>query len=112
MPISLIASWLATGPPGIDWVWWVTVWTWVKPWRFWTMPSPTKTMAKTNASGRRIRTVVRVRSTQKFPMVRWRRRTRPRIRATTTAIPTAADAKFCTASPSIWVRWLIVDSPA
>jgi hypothetical protein len=28
-----------------------------------------------------------------------------------TAIPTAADTKFCTASPAIWVRWLIVDSP-
>ncbi len=36
---------------------------------------------------------------------------KPRINATATAIPTAADRKFCTVSPSIWVRWLIVVSP-
>ncbi len=28
-----------------------------------------------------------------------------------TARPTAADTKFCTASPAIWVRCDIVDSP-
>ena len=27
------------------------------------------------------------------------------------AMPAAADTKFCTASPTIWVRWLIVASP-
>ena len=27
------------------------------------------------------------------------------------AMPAAADTKFCTASPVIWVRWLIVASP-
>ena len=26
-------------------------------------------------------------------------------------MPAAADTKFCTARPSIWVRWLIVSSP-
>ena len=31
--------------------------------------------------------------------------------ATATAIPTAAETKFCTASPDICVRLLIVDSP-
>ena len=31
--------------------------------------------------------------------------------ATITAMPAAADTKFCTASPTIWVRWLIVVSP-
>ena len=31
--------------------------------------------------------------------------------ATATAMPAAADTKFCTARPSIWVRWLIVSSP-
>ena len=27
------------------------------------------------------------------------------------AMPAAADTKFCTVRPSIWVRWLIVTSP-
>ena len=31
--------------------------------------------------------------------------------AAITAMPAAAETKFCTASPIIWVRWLIVDSP-
>ena len=35
----------------------------------------------------------------------------PRMSATTTAMPAAADTKFCTVRPSIWVRWLIVTSP-
>ena len=26
-------------------------------------------------------------------------------------MPAAADTKFCTVRPSIWVRWLIVSSP-
>ena len=55
--------------------------------------------------------VIRVRSTQKFPIVSERRRVRPRIRATTTAMPTAAETKFWTVSPAIWVRWAMVDSP-
>ncbi len=55
--------------------------------------------------------MIRVRSTQKFPIVSERRRVRPRISATTTAIPTAAETKFCTVSPAICVRWAIVDSP-
>ena len=55
--------------------------------------------------------VIRVRSTQKFPIVSDRRRVRPRISATTTAIPTAAETKFWTVSPAICVRWAIVDSP-
>ncbi len=32
--------------------------------------------------------------------------------ATATAMPTAADTKFCTTSPAIWVNWAIVSSPA
>ncbi len=54
---------------------------------------------------------MRTRSTQKFPIVSLRRRASPRISATATEIPTAADTKFCTVSPAIWVRWLIVASP-
>ena len=54
---------------------------------------------------------MRVRSTQKFPSVSAPRRVMPRMMATTTAMPAAADTKFCTVSPTIWLRWLIVDSP-
>ena len=35
----------------------------------------------------------------------------PRMIATTTAMPAAAETKFWTLSPSICVRWLIVSSP-
>ena len=51
-----------------------------------------------------MRTQPRTRSTQKLPIrsVRWR--VKPRISATATAMPTAADAKFCTASPAICTR--------
>jgi hypothetical protein len=51
------------------------------------------------------------RSTQKFPTVDARRRASPRTNAAITAMPAAADMKFSRASPVIWVRWLIVDSP-
>ena len=68
-------------------------------------------MATTNDSGSRMRSVVRVRSTQKLPSVRRPRRLIPRMMAMATAIPAAADTKFCTDSPTICVRWLIVSSP-
>ena len=74
-------------------------------------PWLTITSAARNASGRRMRTIDLVRSTQKLPMVALRRRISPRISAIATASPTAADTKFCVASPTIWVKWLIVDSP-
>ena len=54
---------------------------------------------------------MRVRSTQKLPIVDDRRRDRPRISAASVAMPAAADTKFCTDRPTIWVRWLIVASP-
>ena len=65
----------------------------------------------TKAIGNKMRTVVRVRSTQKLPIVRADRRARLRISAAASAMPTAADTKFWTASPDIWTRWPIVDSP-
>ena len=55
--------------------------------------------------------MARTRSTQKFPIVFAPRRQNPRIRATATAIPTAALTKFCTASAPIWDRYDIVVSP-
>jgi len=53
----------------------------------------------------------RTRSTQKLPTRSVRERMKPRTRAIATAMPTAAEAKFCTASPDIWTRCPIVDSP-
>ena len=46
--------------------------------------------------------VIRVRSTQKLPSRSVWVRASPRMRATATEIPTAADRKFCTARPAIW----------
>ena len=38
-------------------------------------------------------------------------RANPRTSATATAMPTAAETKFCTARPAICTRWPMVDSP-
>ena len=68
-----------------------------------------------NAIGRRMRVTLRTRSRQKLPIVAAPflrpERVMPRMSAIAIARPTAADTKFCTAKPNIWVRWLIVDSP-
>ena len=101
----------ATGPPVMVWDWPANVVTSVPADRFCTAPSATSTTAPTTAMGSRIRKHPRTRSTQKFPTRSVRDRAKPRTRATATAIPTAADAKFCTASPAIWARCPIVDSP-
>ena len=55
--------------------------------------------------------VPRTRSTQKLPSSAVRVRAKPRTRATATAMPTAAETKFCTVRPAIWTRWPWVDSP-
>ena len=55
--------------------------------------------------------VARVRSTQKLPSRSVRERAKPRSSAMATEIPTAADRKFWTVSPTIWTRWPMVDSP-
>ena len=47
---------------------------------------------------------MRVTSTQKLPMDDDERAAKPRIRAKATAMPVAADRKFCTPSASICVR--------
>ena len=78
-PTSLIASWLAIGPPVIVCSWPVTVVTVLLPWKFWIAPWLTSTSATTNAIGSSMRVHVRTRSTQKLPSVCVRRRTRPRI---------------------------------
>ena len=111
VPSCLIAIWLATGPPGICWVDPATVCAVVKPCVFWITPHASSTIATTNASGSRMRSVVRIMSTQKLPTVRLPARDSPRISATITAIPAAADTKFWTVRPIICVRWLSVFSP-
>ena len=70
----------------------------------WTTPWETRISARTKDTGRRMYRVVRVRSTQKLPTVALDRRANPRIIATSTAMPAAADTKFWTVRPSIWVR--------
>ncbi len=49
-------------------------------------------------------TAERTRSTQKLPIACVDRPIKPRISATSTAMPVAADKKFCTPSPSIWLK--------
>ena len=48
--------------------------------------------------------VLRVRSTQKLPMSFVVCRAIPRMSATITAMPVAAETKFCTVRAAIWVR--------
>ena len=55
---------------------------------------------------------MRIRSGQKLPSVLALRREMPRMTATTTAMPTAAETKFCTARPAIWEKFESVVSPA
>ncbi len=63
-----------------------------------------KTTASSVDSGSSTYTVLRVRSTQKLPIPFTERRAKPRIKAKATAIPVAAEKKFCTAKASICVR--------
>ncbi len=96
-----MTSWLATGPPVIVCEPPVKVVTSVPAVRFCTMPAAMNTIVPSTAIGRSTRITRRVRSTQKLPSRSLRLRARPRITATATAMPTAADRKFWTASPAI-----------
>ena len=53
---------------------------------------------------------MRVRSTQKLPRVPLFARASPRMTATATTIPTAAETKFWTASPPSWTAYPRVTS--
>jgi hypothetical protein len=64
----------------------------------------TKISAPMTDSGSSSRITARVRSTQKLPSRSVFDRVNPRIIAIATTSPTAADMKFCTARPDIWVR--------
>ena len=59
----------------------------------------TSTSAKMSEIGISTHSVVRVRSTQKFPIVFALRRANPRITAAAIAIPAAAERKLCDVSP-------------
>ncbi len=48
--------------------------------------------------------MVRVRSTQKLPTVAALARVKARASGTTMAMPVAADRKFCTVKPAIWLK--------
>ena len=63
-----MTSWLATGPPVMCCVAPASVFTSVA-WKFWIAPAATRTIAPITAIGSRIRNVIRVRSTQKLPIV-------------------------------------------
>ncbi len=71
-----------------------------------------KMMAPMTLIGKRIRVMMRTRSTQKLPRVLDRARVRPRMRATATAMPAAAEVNISTTRPAIWVNWDMVSSPA
>ena len=68
-------------------------------------------MPTTMASGSSTYSVTRTRSAQKFPSSPAPRRAKPRMTAASTAMPTAAETKFWTVRPVIWLRYDSVDSP-
>jgi hypothetical protein len=78
----------------------------------WMTPCETRNSAPTTLIGSRMYSSVRIRSAQKLPSVFPLRRAIPRITAATTAMPTAAETKFWTASPAICEKYESVVSPA
>jgi hypothetical protein len=105
VPSCLMASCEATGPPRTSWLPPATVVIASCGRKFWMTPPATRRIAATNAMGRRIRTLARTRSDQKFPTrPSVSDRENPRTSAMATAMPTAPETKFWTASPIIWSR--------
>ena len=100
VPSSLIASWLATGPPGRVWLPPAIVVITRSGSRFWITPQASSSTATTMLNGSSRRSTIRIRSTQKLPSSALLRAAKPRSRAAATAIPTAAEAKFCTVRPT------------
>lgn len=58
----------------------------------------------TRLSGMRMWMTILVISTQKLPSPSVLTLIKPRIKANNTAMPVAAETKFCTVKPSAWVR--------
>ncbi len=76
-----------------------------------TTPCETSRSVSMIDSGNKMYNVERVRSTQKLPIIVVCRRTNPRINATSTAMPAAAETKFCMVRPTICVKYDSVVSP-
>ena len=72
--------------------------------KFWITPWETSTSAPITEIGASTYRIVRTRSCQKLPRLLPLRPTIPRISATATTIPTPAESKFCTVSPTIWLK--------
>ncbi len=105
VPSSLMTSWLATGPPGIVCCApAIVLTTWSCRAKFWITPPAIRMIAPMMERGSRMRMVPRTRSTQKLPSSPVLRRASPRTKAMATAMPTAAETKFCTANPAICTR--------
>ncbi len=105
VPSSLIASWEATGPIAI-----VCAPPLVRPdtcryvAKFWIDPWKISTSGDHDRHRQQDVEDVRIRSCQKFPSDLPLRPMIPRISAIATQMPTAAEAKFCTVSPAIWLK--------
>ncbi len=93
----------ATGPPGMFCLPPASVAADRKPLKFWTAPWLTRTRVPRIERGTRTRTMLRVRSTQKLPIVR-EDPAIPRITARATESPIAAAVNWATTSPAIWPR--------
>ena len=111
VPSSLMASCEAMGPCGIFCVAPSSVVTACVGLKFWMTPCDIRTTAPARLIGRSTQSVARTRSDQKLPMPFASTRATPRTKAIAIAMPVAADAKLCTASPAICVNSDIVDSP-
>ena len=101
LPISLMTSCEATGPPTMFCWPPVSVEITCVALKLSITPVAIRMMAPITESGSRTRITIRVVSTQKFPSRSVLLRMKPRISAITTTMPTAALTKFCTARPAI-----------
>ncbi len=104
VPRILIASCDATGPSEMTCFTPSSVVASTVPAKVCGMPCQTHTSAPITEIGSSRYSVMRVRSAQKLPIVFVVRRAKPRITATATAMPAAADRKFCTVRPNICDR--------
>ncbi len=101
LPSSLMTSCEATGPPTMVWCWPASVVTAWPALKLSMTPPAARISAPANAIGSSSRSTHRVTSTQKLPSRSVLRRMNPRTIAMAIAMPTAAEAKFCTARPHI-----------
>ena len=94
VPSILIAICEATGPMAMVWRAPSRVVASIEPASVCGMPRKIRASAKTMQIGSSTKRVILVRSTQKLPIFRTDTRAKPRITATATAMPVAAETKF------------------